>query len=190
VFRVYKGLLQMITCLECLSGFATPEGTATYARNATAKNTNPPVLAAHFQPLSITSPANQSPLWQGLSLSSLGMGTYIGQADEETNLLVTQAVIASVESGAINVIDTAINYRNQLAERSVGEALHALSKKGYTREQLFVSTKNGYLSPDADQPMDMRTWFQNTFFAPGLMTPEAMTAWVTSRFVSSSACPI
>jgi aryl-alcohol dehydrogenase-like predicted oxidoreductase len=86
-------------------------------------------------------------------LSSLGMGTYLGGLDAETDRLVESAIVQSIESGAINVIDTAINYRYQRAERSVARALTSLTSKGsISRGQVFVSTKNGYLAPDDEHP--------------------------------------
>ena len=51
----------------------------------------------------------------------LEFGTYLGDPTNETDVLVTNAVKQSIESG--NVVDAAINYRSQKAERSVGKAL-------------------------------------------------------------------
>ena len=51
------------------------------------------------------------------------------------------------------MVDTAINYRLQRAERSVGRALARLAgDEGIEggREALFVCTKNGYLSSDGE----------------------------------------
>ena len=88
-------------------------------------------------------------IFDDLVLSNVGVGTYLGEPDAPTDELVKQAVIASVKGG-INVIDTAINYRSQKAERSVGAAVSELSDDGITRECLFISTKNGYVTNDAD----------------------------------------
>ena len=55
-------------------------------------------------------------------------------------------IIDSVESGGVNVIDTAINYRYQKSERTIGAALRYLIDKGYKREELFICSKNGYIS--------------------------------------------
>ncbi|MGI0079018.1 MAG: aldo/keto reductase [Nitrososphaerales archaeon] len=86
-----------------------------------------------------------------LTLSSLGMGTYLGSIDEETDRLIEEALFRSIESHAINVIDTAINYRFQKSERCVYRALDRLIKQGIiTRGHVFISTKSGYLAPDAD----------------------------------------
>jgi aryl-alcohol dehydrogenase-like predicted oxidoreductase len=50
------------------------------------------------------------------------------------------------------VLDTAINYRCQKAERSIGAALKTLTRKyGQQRDELFISTKNGYIPDDADR---------------------------------------
>ncbi len=46
----------------------------------------------------------------GLHWSSVGIGTYLGGVDDETDAQVTDAVRAAV-NGGINVIDTAANYR-------------------------------------------------------------------------------
>lgn len=53
--------------------------------------------------------------------------------------------------GGVNVVDTAINYRCQKAERAVGAALRVLVQKyGIEREEIFLCTKNGYIPDDAD----------------------------------------
>src|SRR2546427_10737510 len=82
-----------------------------------------------------------------LVLSSLGIGTYLGQPDTKTDEGYAAAAIAAVESG-INVIDAAINYRFQRSERSIGAALQQLAAKGFEREEIVVCTKGGYLTPD------------------------------------------
>lgn len=46
-----------------------------------------------------------------LELSSVGMGTYIGAPDDQIDFDVYNAVKLMVQSGGINVLDTAINYR-------------------------------------------------------------------------------
>src|SRR3954462_5041352 len=66
---------------------------------------------------------------QNLWLSSVGIGTYLGGADEETDRSYADAITRAVELGA-NVIDTAANYRFQRSERSVGAALRNLTAAG------------------------------------------------------------
>ena len=54
-------------------------------------------------------------------------------------------IIESVQTGGVNVIDTAINYRYQKSERVVGAALRYLIQQGYVRDEFFISSKNGYV---------------------------------------------
>ncbi len=79
----------------------------------------------------------------GLSVSSLGIGTYLGEADDAADLAYTEALIAAGENG-INFFDCAINYRRQRSERCIGEALRHLR-----REEIVVCTKAGFLTPGA-----------------------------------------
>ncbi|MBD0373925.1 MAG: aldo/keto reductase, partial [Pyrinomonadaceae bacterium] len=74
---------------------ATLEGTARY-RERLKERTD----ANHFR------------LEQNLWLSSIGMGTYLGDADKATDERYTEAAVRAVELG-LNVIDTAANYRFQ-----------------------------------------------------------------------------
>ena len=55
------------------------------------------------------------------------------------------AIIESVETGGLNVIDTAINYRYQKSERTLGAALRFLLDNKYSREELFLCSKIGYI---------------------------------------------
>jgi aryl-alcohol dehydrogenase-like predicted oxidoreductase len=80
---------------------------------------------------------------QGLTVSSLGIGTYIGQPDDATDRAYAEAVVEAAGCG-INFIDTAINYRHQRSERAVGAALARLR-----RDELIVCTKAGFLTPGA-----------------------------------------
>ena len=61
-----------------------------------------------------------------LNISSVGIGTYVGAPEREDDLKMFNAIIDSVESGGVNVIDTAINYRYMKSERTVGAALKYL----------------------------------------------------------------
>jgi len=106
----------------------------------------------------------------GLQVSSIGIGTYLGESDEATDELYRRAVVAAALGGA-NVIDTAINYRCQRSERSIGRALLSLAGKGISREQLFLCTKGGYLPFDGAPPAGGQAYFRERFIDPGILSP-------------------
>jgi aryl-alcohol dehydrogenase-like predicted oxidoreductase len=141
-----------------LKGHATAEGTRAFASRP---HPDGAVVRSHFRE------------FEGLTVSSLGIGTYLGEIDEATDRAVESAIVRSLASGAVNVVDTAINYRHQRAERSVGRALRsALRQSGVTREGLFLSTKNGYLAPDAESPLSPRSYIQQELIGTGALRPE------------------
>jgi len=78
-----------------------------------------------------------------LKISTLGIGTYLGNADDEADYAYIDALIAAAENG-VNLFDTAVNYRNQRSERCVGAALKQLQ-----RDEIVVCTKAGFLTPGA-----------------------------------------
>ncbi len=104
-------------------------------------------------------------------MSSLGIGTYLGESDEATDELYLRALVEAVLAGA-NVIDTAINYRCQRSERTIGRALVELEAKGVPREQVILCTKGGYLPFDGAPPSSPRDYFQKRFVATGTLSPE------------------
>jgi len=112
---------------------------------------------------------------QGLLLSSLGIGTYLGQPDERTDAAYSSSIVAAVENG-INVIDAAINYRFQRSERSIGAALVQLEEKGFSREQIVVCTKAGYLSPDWRMPSDPNRYFFEEYIQRGIFHAKDIAA--------------
>ena len=135
-----------------VEGYATEEGTARYRdryRNTFAEN--------HFR------------FEQGLWLSSVGIGTYLGNWDEETDRGYTEAVKSAVELGA-NLIDTAANYRFQRSERSIGAALDGLTRGGsrFGRDELVICTKGGYLPFDGEPERDVRRYVEETFVRTGV----------------------
>jgi aryl-alcohol dehydrogenase-like predicted oxidoreductase len=97
---------------------------------------------------------------QELVASSIGIGTYLGEVDEETNQQVTQAIIESVKQG-INLIDSAIIYRKQQGERSVGKALRYLIESGYiSRNELIICTKGGRIT---EETVEYLNWFNQHY---------------------------
>ncbi|HEX5602389.1 MAG TPA: aldo/keto reductase [Pyrinomonadaceae bacterium] len=112
------------------------------------------------------------PAKHGLVLSSIGIGTYLGNADDATDLAYTRAIIRAVQLG-VNVIDTAANYRFQRSERSIGEALRVLANEhGIAREELFICTKGGYLPFDGAPPRNVAQYVNETFVKPGIASFE------------------
>jgi aryl-alcohol dehydrogenase-like predicted oxidoreductase len=144
------------TNFKLLMGHATPEGTKNYVNNA-VKNRGKP--ADHFR------------VFDNLYLSSIGMGTYLGKPNKEDDQSMENAVYESIKSGGVNVLDTAINYRAMRSEKSVGRALLRLINDGIvTRDQVFVSTKNGYITNDGDYPeIDVMEYVQTMFISNGIM---------------------
>src|SRR2546421_1046922 len=104
---------------------------------------------------------------QNLSFSSIGIGTYIGNPDDETDQRYAEAVVRAVELGA-NVIDTAANYRFQRSELSIGTALAELSNRGFRRDEVIVCTKAGYLPFAGSPPRDVRQYVEDTFIKTGI----------------------
>ncbi|MFY9620977.1 MAG: aldo/keto reductase [Pyrinomonadaceae bacterium] len=102
-----------------------------------------------------------------LWLSSIGVGTYLGRPDEQTDRSYTDAVVRAVELGA-NVIDTAANYRFQRSERSIGAALTELQTRGFARDELVICTKGGYLPFDGAPPRDVRQYVEDDFIKTGI----------------------
>jgi aryl-alcohol dehydrogenase-like predicted oxidoreductase len=140
---------------EVLDGYATSSGTKKYLEYA-VQNGKPP---SHFRS------------FEGLYLSSIGIGTYLGNPNTEDDKAMENAVYGSVKSGAVNVIDTAINYRAMKSEKSIGRALSRLIKEDIiSREQVFICTKNGYITNDGDYPgIDVMEYIQNMFISTGLI---------------------
>lgn len=134
-----------------LSGYATLEGTARYRERFKGR-----AAENHFR------------LEQNLWLSSLGIGTYLGNWDAATDERYTEAVERAVELGA-NLIDTAANYRFQRSERSIGAALRRLTEENICgRDEIVVCTKGGYLPFDNEPPADKRAYVEETFVRPGI----------------------
>ena len=104
---------------------------------------------------------------QGLQLSSIGIGTYLGNADEETDQRYADAIVRAVELGA-NVIDSAANYRFQRSERSIGAALAELQQRGFNRDEIVICTKGGYLPFDGAPPRDVRGYIEENFIETGI----------------------
>ncbi|NTU62991.1 MAG: aldo/keto reductase [Chloroflexi bacterium] len=109
---------------------------------------------------------------QGLWLSSIGLGTYLGDATDAIDKAYTQAIGRAVELGC-NVIDTAANYRHQRSERAIGKALKRLLKERIIqRDEIVIATKGGYLPFDRDLPPDRDRYIRETFVDSGLAAPD------------------
>ncbi len=124
---------------------------------------------------------------QGLTISTVGIGTYLGSADADTDERYHDAVVGFVEAGG-NVIDTASNYRFQRSERSIGRALKTLAEKGFERDEVFISTKGGYLPFDTVIPPSVEEYFDVTFAKTGIAKPEDLASGshcMTPKFLKS-----
>jgi aryl-alcohol dehydrogenase-like predicted oxidoreductase len=135
-----------------IKGRATAEGTGAYAKRF-------PGLAGNFRPA------------LGLSVSSIGLGTYLGEPDEGTDRDY-EASISEALRGGINLVDTAVNYRFQRSERNIGAAISAAIGRGeLKREEVVVATKGGYITFDGAVPPDPRKWFEEHFIRTKVIAP-------------------
>jgi aryl-alcohol dehydrogenase-like predicted oxidoreductase len=151
-------------------GFATAEGTAGYRKRLGAR-----AAKGHFR------------AWRGLSVSSLGIGTHLGNDDEATDHAYEDSVRRALELG-LNMVDTAINYRHQRSERSIGAALRSLLSDGtIAREEVVLTTKGGVIAFDGSKPANPVAYFTETYVRPGVLTLSDVVAGqhcMTPRYLS------
>ncbi len=141
-----------------IPGCATAEGTTRFENRFTSK------LPGHFRNA------------LGLRLSSIGLGTYLGEPTAAYDARYREAFMRAVEMGT-NVVDSAINYRHQRSERAIGEAIALRIADGrLKRDEIFVATKGGFFTFDADEPTDPSAYFQEKLIRPGLIRPEEVAA--------------
>lgn len=108
---------------------------------------------------------------QNLKLSSIGLGTYLGGSDDGADRLLEGAIRMCLARG-VNVIDSAINYRAQRSERSIGRVLADLvARKALKREEIFISTKAGFIPFDNEAPQDLIAYLEETYLRPGIIDP-------------------
>jgi aryl-alcohol dehydrogenase-like predicted oxidoreductase len=132
-----------------IAGRATLEGTSRFARRS-------PAAKGHFRPA------------LGALLSSIGLGTYLGEEDAATDDGYEASIAVALGCG-INVFDSAINYRGQRSERAIGRALaRAIREGNAARDEVFVSTKGGYLPHDSEDARDPRRYILETFVETGI----------------------
>ena len=144
-----------------MSAAATASGTAAYRQ---AMATTAP--AAHFREL------------DGLAVSSVGLGTYLGDETDAIDRGYGEAIVDAVNLGC-NLLDTAINYRAQRSERVIGQTLLALERElGFAREQIVVCTKGGYLPFDGGMPADPGRYLSETYVRPGILRLEDVVGGV------------
>jgi aryl-alcohol dehydrogenase-like predicted oxidoreductase len=119
-----------------VDGQATRAGTARYRDRFSTE-----FVADHFRDTS----------FEGY-MSSIGIGTYLGDSTDEDDASYIAAIQHAVGSG-INVIDTALNYRAQRSERSVGTAIRRAIESGVIqRDEIVVCSKAGYVPLDGTPP--------------------------------------
>jgi len=142
-----------------MPGRATAQGTLRYAARFQGRT-----AAGHFREIP-----------GGLLFSSIGIGTYLGEPDAAADKGYASAVVAAIEGG-INVVDSAINYRLQRSERSIGAALKELAAKGFARDEIVLCTKAGFLTPDGEMPDDANAYFSHEYLESGIFRPEDIAA--------------
>jgi aryl-alcohol dehydrogenase-like predicted oxidoreductase len=110
----------------------------------------------------------------GLAISSIGVGTYLGETDEETDRAYEESIRAALRGG-INLVDTAVNYRFQRSERTIGKVIAEMVAAGeLRREEVVVATKGGYITFDGEVPPNPREWFEEHFIRTGIVSARDM----------------
>ncbi|MHB8551513.1 MAG: aldo/keto reductase [Acidiferrobacterales bacterium] len=145
-----------------IAGFATAETTRIYARSLGVQ-----CASGHYSDF----PGS------GALLSSIGIGTFPGEASDAVDGHIAAIVARGVQNG-INVVDTATHYRYGRSPRAVGAGLRAAFRSGMARDALYLVSKGGFLLFPAGPPADPRAWFDREIVARGLGTHAELAAGV------------
>jgi aryl-alcohol dehydrogenase-like predicted oxidoreductase len=111
--------------------------------------------------------------------TSLGIGTALGAPSDEEDAAYHAALRRAIELG-VNHIDTAINYRCQRSERTIGRTLRELGyDNGHDNGTLFVTSKGGYLPLEAPPPAtkdEYHAYIQREYLDTGIIQPSELVS--------------
>ena len=119
----------------------------------------------------------------GNAVSSVGVGTYLGDATDAADDRYREAIVEALESG-VNVVDTARNYRHGRSERVVGEAIR---ESDVDREAVLLCSKGGFVAFDGERPADPAGYVRERYVESGLADHEDVVSGncITPAFVSA-----
>lgn len=132
---------------------ATPEGTAAHVRRH-------PSAEGHWRDA------------LGLHVSSLGLGSYLGEESDEADRAYAEAFAIGLRGG-VNVLDTAANYRGGRSERAVGAAIR---DAGVPREAFVVVTKGGFVPVSTASDAPPSEQFRRAYVDTGVVLPGELVA--------------
>lgn len=116
---------------------------------------------------------------EDLRLSTLGIGTYLGAADEETDERMAGCLRSALAAG-INFIDTAPNYRAERSESVIGDVLSSFTAAGGERREIVLGTKVGFLPRERDFEGETDAAMRRRYLDSGLFRPE----WIQRNWQS------
>lgn len=100
----------------------------------------------------------------GKKISFLGIGTYLGHPNDETDQKLEDTLLIALQKG-INHIDTAPVYRAERAELVIGNVVEKFGNRG----DLFLASKVGYLPFERVIPKDHDRYFKERFIDSGII---------------------
>ena len=109
-----------------------------------------------------------------LFFPTLGIGTYKAEPYKEDNYIINYAeAIKTALRNGINLIDTAINYRYQMSEREIAEALNPMFAEGeIKREEVIIASKAGFIPLDFPFPDNPYSWIYKNIIEAGLASAD------------------
>jgi aryl-alcohol dehydrogenase-like predicted oxidoreductase len=118
------------------------------------------------------------------SVSALAIGTALGEPTDAEDARYEEAIDAAIAAG-ITLVDTAINYRCQRSEKSVGRALEALATSASRAPDdrsagpILVCTKGGYIPLESPPPAtkdEYRAYVRATYVDAGIIVEDELVA--------------
>ncbi|UVE48947.1 aldo/keto reductase [Haloferax larsenii] len=103
-------------------------------------------------------------------VSSIGIGTYLGDPTDEVDEQYRESLVLALESG-INLLDTASNYRHGRSERVVGEAVR---EADIDRDAIVVASKAGFVPFDRTRPENPAQYVRETVLDAGLAAADEL----------------
>jgi aryl-alcohol dehydrogenase-like predicted oxidoreductase len=144
---------------ELIPGYATPDATQAYAEAAG-------LAEGHYQAY------GPKPR---LHLSSIGLGTYRGAADDATDAAYREALAHGLRHG-LNVVDTGAHFRFGRSPKAAGAAVRDAVAAGVPREAMFLVAKGGFVTFPDGVPEDPEQWFKDNILRKGLGDPGDLAA--------------